>query len=136
MQFMVFSDKFVDGVVAIDSQHARLIEIINHLYAISLKRKPITELDTVFDDLTAYTTEHFAYEEKLMAETGYPKAAEHRRHHDAVKKQIADYRASVTSTNKTIIAAELLHFLKVRLVQHMTTDDKDACRHFNENGIK
>lgn len=136
MRFMVFSEKLVDGVIAIDAQHAQLIDIINHLYAISLRRKPISELDDVFEGLTEYTREHFAYEEKLMDETAYPKADEHRRHHEAVKKQIATYRASVTGENKTIIAAELLHFLKERMIAHMLTDDKEACVHLNALGIK
>lgn len=136
MRFMVFSEKLVDGVIAIDAQHAQLIDIINHLYAISLRRKPIDELDEIFENVTEYMREHFAYEEQLMDETGYPKADEHRRHHDAAKKQIATYRTSVNSDNKTIVAAELLHFLKERLIQHMLTEDKNACAHLNAHGIK
>lgn len=136
MQFMVFTDKMSDGVASIDHQHARLVGIINQLYALVLKHDTATSLEKVFDELARYTEQHFAYEEKVFAENGYPKLEEHRAHHEEFKQRLADYRDRIGGRNDTILAADILHMLKQWLTDHIATDDKDACRHLNECGIR
>ncbi|GAA0563515.1 bacteriohemerythrin [Rhizomicrobium electricum] len=135
MQFMVFTDKLSDGVASIDHQHARLVDIINQLYALVLKHDTAASLETVFDDLARYTEQHFEYEEKLFAANGYPKLEEHRAHHDDFRRRLADYRDRIGGRNDTILAADLLHVLKQWLTDHIATDDKEACRHLNACGI-
>jgi hemerythrin-like metal-binding protein len=136
MQFMVFTDKMSDGVAAIDHQHAQLVAIINELYALVLKRDTSATLAKVFDKLVRYTDEHFASEEKLFAEHGYPKLEEHRIHHEDFKRRIAEYGAGIGGRNDTLLAADLLHILKQWLTDHIANDDKDACRHLNACGIR
>lgn len=136
MQFLVFTDKMVDGVAAIDRQHAKLIHIINELYEIALTTNASPTLEEVFDDLARYTVEHFDYEEKLFAETGYPRLQEHHLQHEALKQRIADHHGGSHGSNDTIVAAEMLHYLKQWLNDHMMNADKDACRHLNAHGIR
>jgi hemerythrin-like metal-binding protein len=136
MKFMVFTDKMIDGVASIDHQHAQLVHIINELYALMLKRDGAVPLATVFDELAHYTAEHFAHEEKLMAETGYPKLEEHRAEHEVLNRRIAEYHDTACDGDDTILAAELLHFLKQWLTDHIPNDDRDACRHMNAHGIR
>jgi hemerythrin len=136
MQFMVFTDKMSDGVAAIDHQHAGLVAIINELYALVLRHEKAPPLEKVFDHLARYTKQHFDYEEKLFAETGYPKLEEHRAHHEEFKQRVAEYRIKANGRNDTILAADLLHILKQWLTDHIANDDKDACRHLNDCGIR
>ena len=133
---MVFSDKMVDGVAAIDHQHRGLVDIINALYDVTLNKKSGTTLERIFGDLDQHIDEHFAYEEQLFAETGYPHAHEHRAIHEAFRQRIADYRASARGAKDTIVAAELLHLLKQWMNGHMQDADRDACRHLNARGIR
>jgi len=133
---MVFSDKMVDGVAAIDHQHRGLVDIINALYDITLNKNSGTTLARVFEDLNQHIDEHFACEEQLFAQTGYPRALEHRAIHEAFRRRIADYRASARGAKDTIVAAELLHLLKQWLNGHMQDADRDACRHLNASGIR
>jgi len=133
---MVFTDKMADGVAAIDHQHARLIEIINALYDITLNKKASTTLMRVFEDLDRHIDEHFECEERLFTQTGYPLTKEHRATHESFRRRIADYRASARHANGTIVAAELLHLLKQWMIGHMQEADRDACRHLNAHGIR
>lgn len=136
MPFMVFTEKMIDGVDAIDRQHAKLVDIINELYDLVLRRDDNANLERVFDELTAYTVYHFDYEEKLFAATGYPKAAEHHAQHEALKQKVVAYRAAICDPRDTAFAAEVLHFLKQWLTYHTLGSDRDACHHLNAHGIR
>lgn len=136
MQFMVFTDKMIDGVAAIDRQHRLLIDILNMLYTITLTKDADTSLETVFDELARYTTEHFDYEEKLFAETGYPGLEQHRAQHQALTRRITEFRNAYNGGNDTILASDLLHVLKRWLTDHTMHADKEACRHLNAHGIR
>ena len=136
VRFMVFSDKMIDGVAAIDHQHSGLVDIINALYDITLNKNARTTLVRVFEDLDRHIAEHFDCEERLFAQTGYPLAEEHRATHEAFRRRIADYRAGARNANGTLVAAELLHLLKQWLTGHMQNEDRDACRHLNASGIR
>jgi hemerythrin-like metal-binding protein len=133
---MVFSDKMIDGVAAIDHQHRGLVDIINALYDITLNKNARTTLVQVFEDLDRHIDEHFDYEEQLFAQTGYPLAKEHRATHQAFRQRIADYRASARHAKDSIVAVELLHLLKQWMTGHMQDDDRVACRHLNARGIR
>lgn len=136
MRYMVFTDKFVDGVVAIDKDHARMIEIVNQLYRVVLETKSADALASVFDELESYIAEHFAHEEALMAQVDYPKLAEHRAGHKVMSRRIADYRARLRDRYDTILAADMLHQLKTWISGHMLTADKEACIYLNARGIR
>jgi hemerythrin-like metal-binding protein len=133
---MVFTDKFLDGVVAIDHDHSRMIEIVNELYAVVLESKSAAALAKVFDDLETYTQQHFHHEESLLAQTGYPKLAEHRAGHAVLTRQIARYRAAARDRYDASLAADMLHHLKQWITGHIMTADRDACRHLNAHGIR
>jgi methyl-accepting chemotaxis protein/hemerythrin len=136
MRYMVFTDKFVDGVVAIDQDHVRMIEIVNQLYRVVLETKSAEALASVFDELETYIAAHFAHEEELMARVEYPKLAEHRAGHATMTRRIADYRARLRDRYDTIIAADMLHQLKAWISGHMMTADKDVCAYLNACGIR
>jgi hemerythrin len=135
MRFMVFTDKMVDGVAEIDSQHARMIDILNELYAIVIDKDINASLERVFDKLASYMVQHLDYEEALFAETQYPKADEHRAEHESLRRRIADFREASRGNHDIVLASDLLHFLRQWLNDHMLSADKDACRHFNAHGI-
>ena len=136
VQFMVFSDKMIDGVAAIDHQHRGLVDIINALYDITLNKNARTTLVQVFEDLDRHIDEHFDCEEQLYAQAGYPLAKDHIASHEAFRRRIADYRASARNANATLVATELLYLLKQWLTGHMQNEDRDACRHLNASGIR
>lgn len=135
MALMVFSDKMIDGVAEIDEQHRGLIDIINDLYEIALKRGGQQTLDDVFDRLDDYTTSHFEREEALFAKHGYPELASHQEQHKALLRTIATYRKRPREGQETLVALDLLHHLKQWLAQHMIDEDKKACAYLNAKGI-
>jgi hemerythrin len=132
---MHFSEKMVDGVAEIDDQHRGLIDIINELYEIALKRAGQRTLEDVFEALDVYTKDHFEREESLFAKHGYPGLADHKAQHNGLLQTIVDYRKRPREGQEFLLALELLHHLKQWLSQHMITADRQACAYLNEQGV-
>ena len=76
MALLVWQDDLNIGIDVIDQQHRR-IEMLNHLHVAqaSMRRAAVGE---VIDEVVDYTMSHFAFEEELMEEAGYPFCAAHK----------------------------------------------------------
>lgn len=135
LALMHFSEKMIGGVAEIDGQHRGLIDIINELYEIALKRKGQRTLEEVFEALDVYAKSHFESEETLLAKHGYPRLADHKMQHDAMLQAISDYRKRPREGQEFLVALDLLHYLKQWLSQHMMGADREACAYLNAQGV-
>ncbi len=77
------------GVEAIDRQHEELLGLAAELEASAEHRANERELNRRLVALIAYVEEHFAAEEKLMAESDYPVRELHGQHHRQFKRDLA-----------------------------------------------
>jgi hemerythrin len=67
-------------------QHRELIALCHKLDEAVRKRLPRPEIYEIIDELVTRTVRHFAAEERLMAEVGYPEMAQHTaKHRDLVE---------------------------------------------------
>jgi len=71
------------GVGMIDSQHRELIDRINAVVSMGVKSFSAEETQKTIDLLGGYITKHFGDEEKLQAQSGYPKSEWHKEQHQA-----------------------------------------------------
>jgi hemerythrin-like metal-binding protein len=71
------------NIKMLDSQHRKIIEIINELYAMNERRPPERQLKKVFERLREYIQSHFRDEEELMLKHGYPEYPEQKKEHEA-----------------------------------------------------
>ncbi|WP_139370463.1 bacteriohemerythrin, partial [Xanthomonas axonopodis] len=80
MALLVWQDDLNTGIEVIDHQHRRIVDMINQLHVAqtSLQQLAVAE---VIDELIDYTLSHFAFEEELMQEAGYPFSQAHQRVH-------------------------------------------------------
>ena len=72
MDSFLWSESYVTGLVEVDGQHKRLVEIINKFGQAIAQAENISdpEVDAAFQQLLAYAAEHFAQEEALMLRVG------------------------------------------------------------------
>lgn len=110
------------GIPVIDSQHHRIVDYINQVAQVQSSKKH-EGLFLVLDELVDYTLYHFAFEENLMDESGYPFINAHKKVHRLFAQRIARFQQRANTGED--IAEELLHVLKVWLVSHIKSDDKD-----------
>ncbi len=119
---IAWSSELEIGIPVIDAQHQRIVEYINTLAHVQ-KSKSQKELLSLLDELVDYTLSHFAFEESLMEEAGYPFTNAHKKVHQLFAKRVVSFqqRAKVGEN----ITEELMHVLKAWLVNHIKRDDHD-----------
>ncbi len=128
MPLIVWTEAYSVGVADLDSQHSRLIELVNELHGAMVRGAANQVIDGVLDRLIEYTKTHFAAEERLMRNAGYPDFAAHKALHDCFAVEAANLRAGFRA-GKVGISIEVLQFLRGWLIQHIATRDKDVSRH-------
>jgi hemerythrin len=110
------------GIGVIDSQHQRIVEYINQVDH-ARQTASAAELAEVLDELVDYTLSHFAFEETLMEEAGYPFIKAHKKVHQLFTKRVDAFQQRSKAGED--VTEELLHVLKAWLVNHIKRDDKD-----------
>lgn len=110
------------GIPVIDSQHERIVDYINKV-ELAHKHHSHQELMEVLDELVDYTMSHFAFEETLMEEAGYPFVKPHKKVHSLFTRRISAYQQSARVGED--VTEELMHTLTNWLVNHIKHDDRD-----------
>lgn len=118
---IVWTPDYEIGIEVIDNQHRRIVEYINEVYAVREQQEARERLAEVLFDLVDYTMSHFAFEEALMDEAGYPDLALHRLTHDTFSRQIQTFKSRFE--NGEDIAEDLANMLQRWLLEHIVTDD-------------
>ena len=112
------------GVGSIDTDHKLLISLINQLDDAIRGGEPQATVTRVLDALLDYANYHFAREESLMRESGYPDLAAHSRAHATFRAQVHDIRDRYERNAECIRAREVLALLKNWLRAHIVGRDK------------
>jgi hemerythrin len=119
----IYWNKGLDtGIEVIDNQHRRIVDYINQLEDIK-ETHSREEVAVVLDELVDYTLSHFAFEESLMEEAGYPFINAHKRVHQLFVRRVSDYMQRFKIGED--ITEELHNTLKAWLINHIRNDDND-----------
>ena len=123
----IWDDKFNTHIDVIDSQHRKLVDMINRLGAISAHQTSTEELGTILTELVSYTIFHFDTEEQLMKqyEVNTVHQEAHIESHRRFKEQVAvagKVLLSSTDISRQFVAP-LLKYLTSWLVQHILGSD-------------
>lgn len=120
--------EYAIGHAEVDRQHRQIISILNQLYSLLSTRSVDHQAETeqVFDELAAYVSTHFAYEEELMLAVGYPAddIAEHKLTHNSLLAKVQVIAAAHRDGDATALS-ELLPFLYGNwLIEHICGTDR------------
>ena len=121
MEHLHWKPEYSVGVPVLDRQHRGLIRIINKL---TDETESDGMIDWVFDQLEAYTREHFATEEKLLQQYDYPDLAAHRKQHRNFEQWLKAVRMTWRSgAPRDQIATTVNEFLRDWLIRHILSSD-------------
>ena len=123
MGIVTWSDELYGiGHETIDSQHKRLIQMINDLHD-SLARGHVSEgIKRAIVGIVEYTQTHFADEERVMEELGWRRLDEHRKKHHALIRDVRRLLIRLRSGDD-IGPLELLGFFRTWLMEHIEGED-------------
>lgn len=121
------------GHPVIDGDHKALIDILNTFENLTKNGAAFIALDQTFRELAEYTKFHFAREEALQREMGYPLSQTHQEKHRAlVARLLAAYKRFKQAREKLESQgvdcdhhsyAELLAILNTWLLEHILQED-------------
>lgn len=119
---------FQTALGELDLDHLRLFTLFNHVESLgNLRRESdLVELNKAVEMLLAYALEHFAREERAMAQEGYPHLERHTARHEELREElIAALRGLVAGElpSPTFITLVRGPFLK----HFMAEDYRFAC---------
>lgn len=111
------------GIPLIDDEHKGLFALAEEMHQAMLDGKGKDILESLLDNLVAYTGYHFAHEEQLMERTHYPRTAIHRRQHERLRSQtlVKRRRAAAGEATMTI---EVMQFIMAWLKNHTMDSDR------------
>ncbi len=79
-------------VEEIDSQHHKLLDIINDLYRIMKRGEGSQAMLTGVDKLIQYTRGHFSFEEEMLRRAGFSGLKDHQALHARLIKRVEEYQ--------------------------------------------
>lgn len=123
MAFLSWHERYRVGNAEIDLQHQKLFELVNHFDDV-IQMGLADELGLILDDLIACTVEHFAFEEALILQVGFPKAVEHGRMHGELILQIKELREKM-KLGGHVSPKSIVRFLADWLTSHIMREDMD-----------
>ncbi|MCP4431187.1 MAG: hemerythrin family protein [Gammaproteobacteria bacterium] len=133
-RYFKWKEEYSVGIASIDSQHKKLIHLINQLQtAIDYSTGEIFEREAL-NELVEYTITHFRYEEKLMRENEYPEYEAHQAQHNAMVDKVnlvlEEYAEDADEAMTTAV-----DYLKTWLIEHINGTDKQYSEFLISKGV-
>lgn len=134
MALITWSDTLSVKVKQFDDQHKKLVDMVNQLFDAMKTGKGNQVMADILKQLIAYTQTHFAAEERLMKQFGYPDFEAHKKEHNALVMQVLDLQKQFQE-GKAVLTQNVMTFLRDWLSKHIQGDDKKYGVFFNGKGV-
>jgi len=95
MKKLEWKDAYSVGNESIDFEHQEIIELINSVYTNLASSRNLAEIEEKIIHVHAEISAHFALEERLMRESGYPELKEHKEHHEELLDELRNLMDSI-----------------------------------------
>ncbi|RPJ08743.1 MAG: hemerythrin [Spirochaetaceae bacterium] len=132
--FIEWSDGLSVGVKLFDSQHKKLIEVLNALFSAMREGKGRDIVGDVLQELQQYTEYHFGSEEKAFKQYGFHGAETHIWEHRAFVEKVNEFIARFKKGEVTV-TFEIFTFLKEWLIKHIRGSDSSYRDFFQGKNI-
>lgn len=113
------------GIALIDEQHRQIIEMVNQIANSVAAEAKNDALKEMLEDMLLFVCDHFAVEERLMAEHGYPDMESHIQEHLRMYQQLNNLVKTVLRTTGRDKAALVSAYLSDWAERHILQADKE-----------
>ncbi|MDR0947495.1 MAG: hemerythrin family protein [Ruminococcus sp.] len=130
-----WNESWATGNTLIDSEHKELFKAIDAMLEACQSGKGKDHLKKTMDFLKSYTAKHFADEEKLQQQSGYPDFQNHRKIHEGFKKYVAEICAQFEKEGPSIKLVGLVNLnIGDWLIKHIQREDVKIALHIKSQG--
>ena len=133
-RFVVWKDEYSVGVRQLDDDHQTLLNLINQFQTASHYFTGQRFEREAFDALIDYTRTHFAREEALMEQNGYPELPAHRAEHQQMIDKVESLLGEYDQRGHAVLQ-ETAAFLKDWLLDHINGTDQAYAPFLAEKGV-
>ncbi len=123
------------GIAAIDDQHREIIERVNLITDTVAQGDRHEASQEMMDDLILFACGHFALEERLMTEYGFPDLEDHIAEHLGLLQQLNNIRNALLTPNPAK-AALVSAFITDWAELHILQADKEIGAFFAARGMR
>ena len=128
-----FEAEFKLGIDEVDSEHVKLVEMLNAVHALVRQGKK-DEARTYFSKTLAYyVIEHFANEEAFMARIGYPDLEDHKKIHENFKKSFSELQPKIESYDDRAFRTAITDTF-TWIISHIGKTDKKYAQYYESQG--
>lgn len=113
------------GIALIDEQHRQIIDRVNQIANAVAAEAKSDALKEMLEDMLLFACEHFALEERLMAEHGYPEMESHVQEHLRMYQQLSNLVKTVLRTTGRDKAALVSAYLSDWAEGHILQADRE-----------
>lgn len=119
------------GIERMDEQHRELFRRLNDLVGAVRSGSGAAEVGRTMEFLDGYVREHFAEEEALLADAGYPGLESHRRMHAGFAAELGSLRALLdeATSDRQELATRLHLSMRDWLLRHIRVEDRAYAGH-------
>lgn len=131
---IAWSQDLAIGHELIDADHQDIFEAAQRLQAEIAEDEPeYSIVGEVLVELIEHTGGHFAREEALMREVGFPAYEAHKREHALLMQKVNDLHRQFMD-GRPHLAVEVAKFIQYGLVRHIMKSDMELGRHMKTAG--
>lgn len=134
MGIVKWEDKYSVGIESMDSQHKKIIQLINNVFDELRGEGKHARLMEIIDGLVDYTHVHFKSEETIFEKFGYSETEEHKAEHKKFITQLADFKKGFEE-GKIPLTMDIVTFLEDWLFSHILGTDQKYTKFFKANGV-
>lgn len=134
MPIIQWNQAFSVNISKIDTQHMKLVDLINELHDKMKEGKGKQALSRILNELIVYTANHFKTEEELFRQYKYPDSEAHVLEHKTLVRQVMQIKEEYEK-GKPVLTSEVMNFLKDWLSRHIAGSDKAYSEYLNSKGV-
>jgi hemerythrin len=131
---IVWKEFYSVNIAEFDQQHRQLIRLINEFEKAMTEGRGRDALLETYRALIQYAKSHFAAEEKLMADHGFPGHAMHKQEHAELLDKVNEM-LRLHNEGKSGLTISTITFMCDWLSHHILVTDKKYSTFLNARGI-
>jgi len=135
MPLITWGPKLEVGIGIIDSQHKRLVDLINKLDEATKEGRAVETVGETLTGLIDYTHTHFTTEQELLKEHDYEDYTLHCREHRIFTDQIEIYRDRLDAGSLKI-SSDVMGYMRGWLLTHIGSSDRAYIKTLKDAGVE
>ena len=135
MALITWGPKLEIGIGIIDSQHRRLVDLINQLDEATEEGRSGEVVVETLKGLIDYTHTHFRTEQDLLKEHDYEDYALHCREHRIFTDQIEIYQDRLNAGSLRI-SSDVMGYMRGWLLTHIGSSDRAYIKTLKDAGVE